>query len=113
MIAASYWPRLTPTTEMSEGKDIPGWLPLIAPLCEHLPGIQTPIDAPAPGGHQRRTAAVSALQKIRGQRLDVLYQNKPLMLEASIAFIVILLSFMNDPGFYVRGISQEGIQPSA
>ena len=54
-------------------------------------------------GHTSRT--------IREQKLDTLYQNKPLMLQASIAFIVIFLSFMNDPEFYVKGISAEGIQP--
>ena len=50
-------------------------------------------------------------KEIRDQRLDVLYQNKPLMMQASIAFIVIFLSFMNDPDFYVHGIGPEGIKP--
>jgi hypothetical protein len=44
--------------------------------------------------------------------LDILYQNKPLMLETSVAFIVIFLSFLNDENFYIRGISAEGIEPS-
>ena len=48
---------------------------------------------------------------IREQRMDVLYQNKPLMMQASIAFIVIFLSFMNDPDFYVHGIGPEGVHP--
>lgn len=30
MIAASYWSLLTPAIEMSEGKDIPAWLPAVA-----------------------------------------------------------------------------------
>ena len=50
-------------------------------------------------------------KKIRYHELDILYQNKPLMLEASIAFIVIFLSFLNNETFYVRGISSEGIEP--
>ena len=50
-------------------------------------------------------------KKIREERLDILYQNKPLMMQASIAFIVIFLSFMNDPDFFVRGISPDGIHP--
>jgi len=50
-------------------------------------------------------------KKELGQRLDLLYQNKPLMLEASIAFITIFLSFLNDERFYVRGISAKGIEP--
>jgi hypothetical protein len=49
-------------------------------------------------------------KQLRDQRLEILYQNKPLMMQASIAFIVIFLNFINDPKFYVRGISPEGIQ---
>ena len=52
------------------------------------------------------------VKKTRHQQLDVLYQNKSLMLEASVAFIVIFLSFLNDENFYIRGISAEGIEPS-
>ena len=51
-------------------------------------------------------------KKNRHQQLDILYHNKPLMLEASVAFIVIFLSFLNDRNFYIRGISAEGIEPS-
>ena len=52
------------------------------------------------------------VKKTRHQQLDVLYQNKSLMLEASVAFIVIFLSFLNDEDFYIRGISAAGIEPS-
>jgi hypothetical protein len=45
-------------------------------------------------------------------RLDILYQNKPLMIQTSIAFITIFLSFLNDESFYIRGISSDGIQPA-
>ena len=51
-------------------------------------------------------------KKNRRKQLDNLYQNKPLMLEASVAFIVIFLSFLNDEDFYIRGISAAGIEPS-
>jgi hypothetical protein len=51
------------------------------------------------------------LGQSRKQKLDELYQNKPLMIEASIAFIVIFLSFQNDSQFYVKGISSQGIAP--
>jgi hypothetical protein len=54
----------------------------------------------------------SKAKKSRHQQLDILYQNKPLMLETSVAFIVIFLSFLNDENFYIRGISAEGIEPS-
>jgi hypothetical protein len=47
--------------------------------------------------------------RLRHQQLDRLYQNKPLMIEASIAFIVIFFSFLNDPRYYVKGISSSGI----
>lgn len=49
--------------------------------------------------------------KTRNQKIDELYANKPLMLQSSIAFIAIFLSFLNDPHFYVRGISANGIEP--
>jgi hypothetical protein len=47
----------------------------------------------------------------RRRQLDILYQNKNLMLEAAVAFIVIFLSFLNDPKYYIEGISAEGIEP--
>jgi hypothetical protein len=49
--------------------------------------------------------------KIRNEKLALLYDNKPLMLEASVAFVVIFLSFLNDPDFFVKGISTSGITP--
>jgi hypothetical protein len=51
-------------------------------------------------------------KKILNQKLDILYQNKPLMMQATVAFIVIFLSFLNDSKFYIRGISSEGIAPT-
>lgn len=50
--------------------------------------------------------------KLRNQKLDILYQDKPLMLQAAIAFIVIFMNFLNDSSFYVRGISNKGIDPA-
>ncbi|MFH2218124.1 MAG: hypothetical protein ABII68_00500 [Pseudomonadota bacterium] len=47
----------------------------------------------------------------RNKKLDALYRNKPLMAQTSIAFIVIFLSFLNDPAYYINGISSEGIAP--
>ncbi len=46
------------------------------------------------------------------QQLARLYQNKPLMIQASIAFIVIFPGFLNDPRYYVHGISAAGIEAS-
>jgi hypothetical protein len=48
---------------------------------------------------------------VRNQNLDILYEDKPLMIQASLAFVTIFLSFMNDSKFYVAGISAEGITP--
>ena len=50
-------------------------------------------------------------KEIRNRELDRLYQNKALMVEGSIAFIVIFLSFLNSPDFFVQGISAHGISP--
>jgi len=47
----------------------------------------------------------------RNQQIAKLYQNKPLMMQASVAFIVIFLSFLDNPGFYVKGISNQGVTP--
>jgi hypothetical protein len=46
------------------------------------------------------------------QQLDSLYQNKPLMIQACLAFIVIFLSFLNDSCYYIRGVSVAGIKAS-
>jgi hypothetical protein len=50
-------------------------------------------------------------KKVLDRQLDILYQNKELMIEASIAFVVIFLHFLNDSEYYVHGISEEGIEP--
>ena len=51
-------------------------------------------------------------KKVLHRQLDILYQNKELMIQASIAFVVIFLHFLNDSKYYVKGISQEGIKPT-
>ena len=50
-------------------------------------------------------------KKMLHKKLDILYQNKPLMIQASIAFVVIFLHFLNDSKYYIHGISVDGIQP--
>jgi hypothetical protein len=49
--------------------------------------------------------------KIRKEKLKLLYLDKALMVQASIAFIVIFLGFLGDETYYVRGITPEGIHP--
>jgi hypothetical protein len=50
-------------------------------------------------------------KEILNQHLDRLYQDKALMIETSIAFIVIFLSFLNEPDYFVKGVSAAGITP--
>jgi len=50
-------------------------------------------------------------RKAREQRLNALYKNKTLMFRAAVAFTVIYQNFLLDPGYYVRGISPDGIHP--
>lgn len=50
-------------------------------------------------------------RKIREAMLAELYKDKPLMIKASLAFIVIFLRFINDPDYYIHGISEKGVQP--
>jgi hypothetical protein len=51
-------------------------------------------------------------RKVRRRKLQELYEDKRLMIEAAVAFIVIFLSFLNDPDYYLRGVSADGIQAS-
>ncbi len=48
----------------------------------------------------------------RKKKLDQLYEDKQIMAEAALAFIVVFQSFLNDPEFYMKGISDEGIRPA-
>jgi hypothetical protein len=45
-------------------------------------------------------------------KLAELFEDKHLMIQAAIAFIVIFMSFLNDSEYFVRGISAEGVQPT-
>lgn len=49
-------------------------------------------------------------REIRREQLQQLYQDKDLMVEAALAFIVIFMSFLNDPHYYVQGVSADGIE---
>lgn len=50
---------------------------------------------------------------VRKARLDKLYGNKALMIEASLAFVVIFLSFLNEPSFRIMGMTEDGMRPSS
>ncbi len=48
---------------------------------------------------------------VRERHLDQLYHDKELMVMASIAFIVIFLSFLNEPTYCIEDMTEEGIKP--
>jgi len=48
---------------------------------------------------------------VREQRLRELYADKELMVLASIAFIVIFLSFLDEPTYCIEDLTEEGIRP--
>lgn len=45
----------------------------------------------------------------RTRKLESLYLDKPLMIEAGLAFVVIFRSFLNFSKYYIDGISSEGV----
>jgi hypothetical protein len=49
---------------------------------------------------------------VRKQKLAELYEDKPMMVEAAIAFMVIFLSFLNDPAYSVQNVGREGVKPA-
>ncbi len=46
----------------------------------------------------------------RAAKLQELYENKPLMAEAAVAFVVLFTNYLNDPKFYIKGIYPDGIR---
>ncbi len=47
--------------------------------------------------------------RTRDIHLDKLYQDKDLMLQAALGFVVIFLNFINSPDYWIHGISDRGI----
>jgi len=50
-------------------------------------------------------------KEVRKKKLAGLYKQKELMIRAALAFIAIFLSFRDDPDFYIRGVSEDGVKP--
>ncbi|MCU0693494.1 MAG: hypothetical protein MUF54_19060 [Polyangiaceae bacterium] len=50
-----------------------------------------------------------AIPATRAANLDKLYRDKPLMVKSAMAFIVIFLSFLDDPQYHIAGICDGGI----
>ncbi len=46
---------------------------------------------------------------VRDQHLDELYNDKGLMIQAAVSFVVIFLNFVYSPDYWVHGISDHGI----
>jgi len=49
---------------------------------------------------------------VRSRYLDELYRNKGLMLQAALGFVVIFVNFVQSPDYWVKGISEDGIDRS-
>lgn len=49
----------------------------------------------------------------RNESLNDLYGDKELMVQAAFTFLVIFMSFLNDSGFYVKGVSSRGISAAS
>jgi hypothetical protein len=49
----------------------------------------------------------------RKKRLAALYKDKYLMIEVAIAFVTIFLNFLNDPAYFIHGISAAGVRPES
>jgi hypothetical protein len=49
---------------------------------------------------------------IRNEHLEALYQDKGLMLQAAIGFVVIFMNFVHSPNYWIQGISAQGITAS-
>jgi hypothetical protein len=48
----------------------------------------------------------------RRKKLRLLDQDKETVVAAGLALIVIFQNFLNDPAYYVQGISPQGIRPA-
>jgi hypothetical protein len=100
------------------GYHLPGGIPLRELLMEaleyvHQGGIER-VTAPAKE-HRMDGVMVSyfddPVASSRKERLAALYQDKALMIQAALGFIAIFLNFRDDPGFFVRGVSEKGVRP--
>ncbi len=52
-------------------------------------------------------------KQAKKEGLAALYQDKELMGRAALSFIVIFANFLNDPGYWIQGITPDGIEPVA
>jgi hypothetical protein len=74
------------------------------------------VDAITPPSHSHRLDGLllerfdSKDPKKRLASLQTLYEDKELMTQAGIAFIVVFMSFLNNPDYYLQGVSADGIK---
>ena len=45
------------------------------------------------------------------QKLDLLYNDKPLMIQTALSFVTIFKNFLLDPNYYIEGIHENGFHP--
>ena len=49
----------------------------------------------------------------RKKRLAALYRDKAFMIQVAISFVIIFLNFLNNPEYFIHGISAEGVHPGS
>ena len=47
---------------------------------------------------------------LRNEKLDAVYQDKPLMVEAAFSFVAVFMSFLTDADYYIHGISAAALE---
>lgn len=76
----------------------------------HQGGLERVTD---PGGHRLdgllKSTFDHSVPAVRREMLAVLYEDKELMLETAVAFLVVFLSFLEVPEYYLAGITEFGI----
>lgn len=73
----------------------------------------TPPDAPHDLDGLFMSWFEDASPEARKANTDHLYEDKPLMVKSALAFIVIFMSFLDDPEYYVAGIHEGGMEPES
>ncbi len=76
----------------------------------HIGEVTAPtLGHPLDGLFQKTFSLLDAAD--RDLNMAQLYADKPRMIQAGLAFVAICMGFLNDPEFYVHGVTAEGIQP--
>ncbi|OPY18132.1 MAG: hypothetical protein A4E74_00779 [Syntrophus sp. PtaB.Bin075] len=52
-------------------------------------------------------------REARKKQLVALYRDKAFMIQVAISFVIIFLNFLNDPDYFIHGISADGVRPES